>query len=189
MTDTDIESPEFFQKLQKRNKEAFHILYEAFKIPLYNVVFSMTKDKDRTADIIQDTFIRVIKKIHQLQDFKKLKYWIFRIAVNLTINMLNRDKKFARGEDELAAVTNRMAVDDFHMQQGDDPEEMRFLVMELVERLPLKQRLTFNLKYVENLKETEIGEILEIPVGTVKSRLNIARNRIKELLKIELANR
>ena len=71
----NIESEEFFKKLKKRNKEAFRLLYEEFKIPLYNVVYSMIRDNEKTADILQDTFIKIIKKIHQLQDIKKVKHF------------------------------------------------------------------------------------------------------------------
>lgn len=188
MNETDISSPQFQKKLLKRNKDAFHILYEKFKVPLYNLVYSMTRNNEKTADIIQDTFIKVIKKIHQLQDVSKLKYWIFRIAVNITINQLNKEKRYSLPGDNLQTLADRNAMDDFQVKTAvaEDPEEIRYLILELVEQLPVKQQLVFNLKYVEGFKETEIAEIAEIPVGTVKSRLNIARNRIKQLLKEEL---
>jgi len=179
---TDLEPETFFSKLKKRNKDAFHLLYEEYKIPLYNVVFSMIRDNDRTADIIQDTFIRAIRKIHQLQDIKSIKYWLFRIAINLTINMLNKEKKTSLPGDELEVLSDKAAMEDFQVQPPEDPEELRLLIFELAAHLPLKQRLVFNLKYVENLKEAEIAEITNIPVGTVKSRLNIARARIKNWL-------
>lgn len=183
----EVLTPEFHQKLKKRNKEAFHVLYEHFKVPLYNVVFSMLKNRDKTADIIQDTFIRVIRKIHQLQDIRKLKHWIFRIAVNLTINLLNKEKKLAYAGDDLESITDKQVMSDFQVSTGarDDPEEQRYLILELVEQLPVKQQLVFNLKYVEGFKEAEIADIVDIPVGTVKSRLNIARNRIKKMMEEE----
>jgi RNA polymerase sigma-70 factor, ECF subfamily len=168
----------------KRNKEAFHILYEELKIPLYKLVYSMIKDKEKTADIIQDTFIKVIRKIHQLQDIKKLRHWVFRIAVNSTINVLNKDKRISLPGDDFDAISDRKSANDFQLSKEDDQEEMRYLVLELVERLPVKQRIVFNLKYVENFKEQEIAEILDIPVGTVKSRLNISRERIKDWMKV-----
>lgn len=185
MNEELLSDPDFHRKLQKRNTDAFHLLYEEFKIPLYHLIFSMIKDNEKTADILQDTFIKIIRKIDQLQDFNKLKHWIFRIAVNSTINVLNRDKRLSLPGDDLEILYDRMAVDDFQVLQSEDPEELRALILELVERLPLKQRIVFNLKYVENFKESEIAEILDIPVGTVKSRLNISRNRIKEWLERE----
>lgn len=180
----------FFQKLQKRNKETFRILYEHYKVPLYKLVYSMIKDNEKTADIIQDTFIKIIKKIHQLNDVHKLKHWVFRIAVNLTINVLNKDKRTSLPGDDLDQITDQKALDDFHgrLKQKEDPEELRFMVLELVERLPIKQRVVFNLKYIENFKEQDIADIADIPVGTVKSRLNIARNRIKKWLSQEMDN-
>jgi len=182
-----LESDEFLRKLNKRNKEAFRLLYEHFKIPVYSVVFSMIKDNERTADILQDTFIRVIKKIYQLKDIKKLKYWIFRIAINLTLNQLNKDKKFFFAGDDIEGFTDKTAVEDFQVRGPEAFGEMRDLILELLDRLPIKQRVVFNLKYVEGFKESEIAEIVDIPVGTVKSRLNIARTHLKAWLEKEMA--
>jgi RNA polymerase sigma-70 factor, ECF subfamily len=182
----NIETEAFFKKLKKRNKEAFHLLYEEFKIPLYHLVFSMVRDNEKTSDILQDTFIKVIKKIHQLQDIKRVKHWIFKIAVNLTINLLNREKRYSLPGEELEVIVDKVTAEDFQWSGKDDREEVHYLILELVERLPVKQQVVFNLKYVEGFKEVEIGEVLDIPVGTVKSRLNIARRRIKEWLKHEM---
>jgi len=178
----EIDSEPFYKKLKKRSREAFHILYEELKIPIYKIVYGITRDNEKTADIIQDTFIQVIKKIHQIQDIRKIKPWIFRIAVNLTLNMLNKDRRISLPGDELEAIADKITAEDFPLHQKDDPEELRFLIMDMVERLPLKQQVVFNLKYVQNFKEVEIGEMVDIPVGTVKSRLNIARSRIKQWL-------
>ena len=181
----EINSEEFFKKLKKRNKDAFHLLYENLKIPLYNLVFSIMKDNDRTADIIQDTFIKVIKNIGQLENVKKIKYWVFRIAINLSINAIKKDKKFSYAGDDLEAIAAQMAPSFFAVKprKAEDVEELYFSIQEQVARLPLKQRLVFTLKYVDNLKEAEISEILNIPLGTVKSRLNVARGKIKDEIK------
>jgi RNA polymerase sigma-70 factor (ECF subfamily) len=181
-----IDSPGFHAKLKKRNKDAFRILYEQFKVPLYSLIFSMLKDNDKTADIIQDTFIRVIKKVDQLHDIKKLKHWVFRIAINLTLNLLKKDKRLAMAGDSLDTFTDKEAVKDFQVKGKEQLTDLRHMILELVERLPLKHQVVFNLKYVDGFKEFEIAEIVDIPVGTVKSRLNIARNRLKLWLKEEM---
>lgn len=178
----EITSEAFSRKLKKRNKEAFRILYEEFKIPLYNLVISLVKDNDRTADIIQDTFIKIIKNIHQLEDIKKIKYWIFRIAVNLSFNALKKDKRLSYAGDELENIVDQSVPHPYSSRQNDDLEELYFWVQQQVVQLPLKHRVVFTLKYMDNFKETEIAEILGIPVGTVKSRLSTARNKIKEKL-------
>jgi len=180
---THLETPEFFKKLQKRNKDAFHILYQHYKVPLYNLVFSMLRNRDKTADIIQDTFIIIIRKIHQLQNISGLKQWIYRIAVNETLNLMHRERKFSFSGDNLEPAVDKLAMDNFMVSEADVTEARHYILLELVERLPLKQRVVFNLKYVEGFKEPEIAEITDSPVGTVKSRLNMARNRIKEWFK------
>jgi RNA polymerase sigma-70 factor (ECF subfamily) len=178
----EITSEAFFKKLKKRNKEAFKILYEEFKFPLYNLVISLIKDNDRAADIIQDTFIKIIKNIHQLEDIKKIKYWIFRIAVNLSLNALKKDKRLSYAGDNLEAIVDQSVPNHYSSQKNEDLEELYYSVQQQVVHLPLKQRVVFTLKYMDNFKETEISEILDIPVGTVKSRLSVARSKIKEKL-------
>lgn len=175
----DITSEEFFTKLKKRNTEAFHRLYEEFKVPLFSLIFAIIKDRDRTADIIQETFIKVIKNIQQLEDIKKIKYWIFRIAVNLTMNILKRDKRLSYAGDDLEAIADQFVGEEYPRYKDEGFEELYYNVSLEVARLPLKHRVVFIMKYIRNLKETEIAEILGIPVGTVKSRLNVARNKIK----------
>ena len=108
---------------------------------------------------------------------------LFRIAVNLTINLLNKEKRYTLAGDDMESITNKVSMEHFKLEESDDTEEMRHMILELVERLPVKQQVVFNLKYIEGFKENEIAEIADIPVGTVKSRLNIARNRVKQWLK------
>ncbi len=181
--ENDIFSGQFHKKLLKRNKEAFKRLYEHYKLPLYHLVFAMVKDNEKTADIIQDTFIKVIKNIDQLEDIKRIKYWLFRIAVNLTLNLLKRDQRLSYAGDKITSIADKQVGARFPSDRTERNEELSSLIHVEVARLPLKQRVPFTLKYVEHLKESEIAEILEIPVGTVKSRLSTARNKIKDNLK------
>ncbi|MCP4217901.1 MAG: RNA polymerase sigma factor [bacterium] len=173
---------EFLQKLEQRDKESFKILYEKFKVPLYHLIHSILKDKEKTADIIQDTFIKAIKSIHQLEDGKKIKYWIFRIAVNLSLNAIKKDHRLSYAGDDLELIADQSVSKKFRLKGSEDLEARNYFIRKQVEQLPVKHRLPFNLKYVQGLKETEIGEILEIPVGTVKSRLNAAKSKIRKLL-------
>lgn len=176
----EITTEAFFEKLKKRNKEAFRILYETFKVPLYSLVFSIIKDNDRTADIIQDTFIKVIKSIGTLEDIRKIKYWIFRIAINITMNIIKRDKRLKFAGDGLEDIMNRSMGSHFVSRGDEDRDEMYYAIQQQALQLPLKQRIVFTLKYMDDFKESEIAETLGIPVGTVKSRLSTARAKIKE---------
>ncbi len=182
MRKEDITTEAFFTELKKKDKNAFKILYEEFKVPLYNLVISILKDRDKTADIIQDTFIKVIKNIHQLEDIKKIKYWLFRIAVNLTLNAIKKDKRLSYAGDDLDYILDQVTGNPFRSKEDAGGSELYKAVQEEIRKLPIKQRMAFTLKYEDNFKETEISEILVVPVGTVKSRLSVARNKIKEAI-------
>lgn len=177
-----MESSEFHLKLKKNNPEAFGTLYEFYHIPVYRLIFSILRDNERTADILQDTFVQAINKIHQLQDSRKLKYWIFRIAINLTINLLNKEKKCFFPGEELEHLTDQHMMAEFQVKESVVGGETKEFLTELVEHLPIKQQIIINLKYVEGFKEIEIAEMVNIPVGTVKSRLNSARHLLKDWL-------
>ena len=178
----EIKNDAFFKLLIKRDKASFKRLYELFKIPLYKIVNAITKNDEKTADIIQDTFIKAIRKISQLKDIEKIDFWIYKIAINLTLNSIQRDKRIFFTEDRIDSFVDRETADQYVKIESSQSQENYFLLMELIEELPIKFKIIISLKYIENLKEAEISEILDIPVGTVKSRLNIARTRLKKLL-------
>jgi len=178
----DIKNEDFFKKLLKRDKNSFKELYERFKIPLYKIIFSMIKNDEKTADIIQDTFIKAIKNIEQLKNINSIDYWLYRIAINSTLNTINKEKKMLFKGDMIGNISDKKTADTFIKVDNDTKEDNYYLLLELIDELPTKYKLIITLKYIDNLKEVEISEILDIPVGTVKSRLNIARKKLKKLL-------
>ncbi len=176
----EIKTDEFFMKLRKRNKEAFRILYEKFKIPLFNLIYSLTKDKEVTADLIQDTFLKIIRNINQLKSIDKVEFWIYRIATNTTLNYFKKNNRYIGYEFDFENLSNEDSSIDEIDKMIEDANYNK--ILDLIDQLPLKQGLVFSLKYIENLKEKDIAEVLNVPLGTVKSRLNTARNKLKRLL-------
>lgn len=176
---------DLFSQLLSRSPDAFKQLYQEYKAPLFNLVYSFLHDRDRTADIIQDTFIQAMKNIRQLEEPHKIKHWLFRIAINLTINFLKRERRIDWAGDALEQILDREMS--LNAPEGRDPGELFYLVSLEISSLPLKQQAPLIMKYMQNMKEAEIAEILDIPAGTVKSRLNAARAAIRakiSLLKI-----
>jgi len=177
----DLKTEEFFLKLKKRNKDAFKLLYERFKIPLFSLINSLTRDRDVTADLLQDTFLKIIKNINQLNNINKIEFWIYRIATNTTLNYFKKNNRYVDYDFNFDLVVYEDEKEnkrlDEMIKKADYDEVLR-----LIDELPVKQGLVFSLKYIENFKEKEIAEILNIPLGTVKSRLNSAREKLKKLL-------
>ncbi len=178
----DIKNEIFHKKLLKRDKPSFKKLYETFKIPLYKLLFSIIKNDEKTADIIQDTFIKAIRKINQLKDINRIEYWLYRIAVNSALNLLHKEKRLLFKGENIDLLSDKSVAEKFLRFRNNNKEDNYYLLLELIEELPLKYKIIITFKYIDNLKEFEISEILNIPVGTVKSRLSIARNKLKERL-------
>jgi RNA polymerase sigma-70 factor (ECF subfamily) len=156
-------------------RRAFEPLVERYQKAVYNVALRMSNDPDDAADITQNVFIKASEKLGSYNPKYKFFSWIYRIAVNESINFVESAK---RGE----ALPEEFA-------NGDDgPEEIAQagMVSESIEEgllgLSDDNRIVIILRHFEELSYEEIGHILGIQVMTVKSRLFTARQSLKKIL-------
>ena len=154
------------------NKEALGILYERLHEPLYCFLFRYTREEQLSIDIVQDTFeLLQSKKLSFDASIGTVKSFIFQIAYRRMLNKLNRRKKW-RSLLPFLVPTPKKTLQN----------EETLAIQQAVSNLPEKQRAVILLAYYEDLPQEEIAQILDIPLGTVKSRLH---NAIKAL-KLEL---
>jgi len=156
-------------------RRAFEPLVERYQKTVYNVALRMANDPDDAADITQNVFIKASEKLGSYDPTYKFFSWIYRIAVNESINFVNSARKSEALSEELAT--------------GDSgPEEIlqAGMVSETVEegmtKLSDDNRIVIILRHFEELSYDEIGFILDLPVKTVKSRLFTARQSLKKIL-------
>jgi len=133
-------------------------------------------------DAAQETFIQAWLKLKSYRPQSSLKTWLYRIAVNTAIDMLRKEKRILPSE-----------IDDLNLRDSNPgPEtlaansEQTEMVQEAVLALPDASRAVLVLREFEGLSYKEIAESLEIPVGTVMSRLNYARKLLREKLEVKL---
>jgi RNA polymerase sigma-70 factor (ECF subfamily) len=154
---------------------AFKELYEAYQKPLANFLFRMCWNRALVDDLVQEVFLRVWRSREQYQPTAKVSTYLFRIASNLWINHAEKKRESALADADRAA--------------GGSPEEplerseVQAAVKRAVDALPEGERLCLVLSEYNGLKYAEISEVLGIPVGTVKSRIFTAVQRLKEALK------
>jgi RNA polymerase sigma-70 factor (ECF subfamily) len=159
---------------------AFEALYEMHKASIYRTGLAITNDRSVAEEILQDTFLRAFKHIDRVYEDVSLAPWLYRIAVNLAYDWTIKHKRW------LAALND--IVDRFVMPTSPLPErsveerELQDLLYEAVNRLEFKQRATLVLFYLQDFSLAEIAEIMECPVGTVKSRLHYARENLRQEL-------
>jgi RNA polymerase sigma-70 factor, ECF subfamily len=170
-------------------KRAFNELVERYQSRLLNFVYRTTGDRERAEDLVQETFIRVYRHIHRFDQSKKFSTWVYTIASNLAKNELrNRSrnplvlfqtikKNWDSDERPLEWEDNTYRPDDLFRKR-----HLKQLVDSVVEELPLHHRQVFVLREMEGKTYEEIAEITGCNLGTVKSRLNRARNNFAQLI-------
>ncbi len=163
---------------QSGDKDAFSQLVSLYGKRIYYAAYSFLHNVDDAADIVQEVFLRAYRNIGSFDTTRSFYPWLYRIARNLCINAA---KKASRRDTALPA-------EELIASPGPDPasqllrnEEMDEL-HRAIEKLPGKQREILTLKTFQDCSYAEIAEILDIPIGTVMSRLYTARKQLRELL-------
>ena len=169
--------------------QAFEELVERYQKRLLNFVYRTIGDRERGEDLVQEVFIRVHRHLHRFDQTKKFSTWIYTIASNLAKNELrNRSRNplvlFQTIKKNWEADHRPLQFEDKHHRPDDlyRKRHLRELVDWTVAQLPEHHRVVFVLRELEGKTYEEIAEITECNLGTVKSRLNRARNNFAQLI-------
>lgn len=156
-----------------RNGEigVFDEIYYKTKNVIFYTIKSIIKDNSLCEDIMQETYLRMLNKIHQYKRNKSFQAWLILIARNLAINEYNRMKK-----EQLIDLTK----DEYLLGSTDDNSEKTLLIEQLLKHLDKDERDVIVLKTIANLKHREISDILGIPVGTSLWLYQKALKKLKE---------
>ena len=167
---------------QAGRTEAFDELMKRYAASIYRVTYSFVRGHADADDLTQETFIRAYRAIGRFDERFHFYTWARKIAVNLCLNHLKRRGR-VRLQPLPMADGDTESVDIADPRPGVDDSGLRRDLEAALVRLPDDQRAVFVLRVNEELSYSEIAETLNIPVGTVMSRLNRAREKLKELLK------
>ncbi len=168
-------------------KELEMIYNEAYRA-VYWTAMSLLKNEEEAEDIVQDTFVTLIESYDTIKDKSKVVPWLKKIAANKSLNRLTRSKTVAVEDEFFEGVED--VSEDFLPDSLVESAETRKIIMDIIERtLSQEIRTTLILFYFDEMSTREIAQILGVPEGTVRRRLNFARNRIKkEVEKYEKEN-
>ena len=169
--------------------QAFDELVERYQRRLLNFVYRTIGDRERGEDLVQEVFIRVHRHLHRFDQTKKFSTWIYTIASNLAKNELrNRSRNplvlFQTIKKNWEADHRPLQFEDHHYRPDDlyRKRHLRAAVEWAVTQLPEHHRVVFVLRELEGKTYEEIAEITACNLGTVKSRLNRARNRFSQVI-------
>lgn len=177
-----VNEAELVTRAQNGDRNAFSELVRIHAQGVLNVIYRMCGDMQIAEDAAQETFIQAWLRLSSFRPRTSLRNWLYRIAVNTAIDMLRKEKRILPNAVEDLSLTD----------SGPSPEalaansERTEMVQQAVLALPEASRAVLVLREYEGLSYQEIADALDIPVGTVMSRLNYARKLLREKLEVQL---
>jgi RNA polymerase sigma-70 factor (ECF subfamily) len=175
-------------RLQEGDRQAFPVLVNKYQQSLLNFFYSNTRDRQLSEDLTQDTLLKVYDQSWDYIPSRRFRGWMFRVARNLLIDSVRRRTNDALVQavwgqpDETPLLDSLSTDDDESPVQTADRSELTRAVDALLPSLPEEQLLTFTLHHFAGLSLPEVAEILEASVATTKSRLRLAREKLREEL-------
>jgi RNA polymerase sigma-70 factor, ECF subfamily len=164
---------------QQGDRNAFGELVRRNYQGVVRVVYRMCGDTALAEDATQDAFIRAWVNLPSFQPTAPLRSWLYRIAINAALDVLRRKPEESLEEDQVTMMTDKAASPETALIE----KERVALVQQAMKSLPEAARSVLVLREYGELSYLEIAKVLDIPIGTVMSRLNYARNRLREILK------
>lgn len=172
------------------NVQAFNTLIWRHEAILYNFILRVVGNRDLARDICQMTCIRIFKEIKRLRDKEKFKSWMYRIAMNLCLDEIkkrNKRRYISLHEENTSGMesTIPLQIEDEDTQAPDDAAhhgQVIQILNQALQDLPEEQRIVIVMKQYQDLKFTEIADILGESVNTIKSRLYYGLKAMKKSL-------
>lgn len=169
------------ERARRGERSAFEELYRLHSGMVYNIALRMTNSLDLSAEITQDVFVTVFRKLSGFKGLSQLKTWMYRIAVNTVLNA--RKRETARQEQFREYAVEKSVLEPTTAPCPDDALGDR--AQELLALLPPDQRICLLLRSIERLSYQEIADALEININTVRTRLKRARETLFDHLRGE----
>lgn len=185
------EDREIVREVLNGKKELFALLIHRYEDRIFNYIYYLVKQKEEAEDLTQTTFVKAFFALRQYNHAYEFSTWIYTIARNVCLDYFRKRK---REDGDLSL--NVTVSEDGDTEMGElieedhspDPlrtvlnEELRGKIEKAIERLPVKLREIVVLRHLEDRSYEEIAQIIDLPVGTVKSYLHRARKKLKEWL-------
>ena len=167
-----MDTVKLVRKSKKGNNSAFSILIKSYEKDLYKVAIAMTKNDDDALDCIQEAILQAYISIKDLRQDEYFKTWLIKILINKCNALLKKNKK----------ILNL----DVNTSKNDTVEQSdRLELKDSINNLDSDLKIIVILYYYEDMSIKDISESLNIPQGTIKSRLSRARSKLKEMLSID----
>lgn len=161
-------------------KKGFKMLMDAFQEPIYYYIRRLVVSHEDAQDVLQEVLIRVYRGLDGFRGESSLSTWIYRIATNESLRLLNarKDEEAVPTDEVQEELIGKLKASEYI----DYENELAVKFQEAILSLPEKQRIIFNLRYYDELDYEEISRILDSKVDTLKVNYHYAKEKIKEYI-------
>ncbi len=164
---------------QRGEREAFHSLFEMYQDRVYSFALRFLGDPSHAADLTQDIFVKLYARIRHFRGDSKFETWLYRVVANACIDDQRKRRRFLPWlADEHPSLVTGKNVTEEHVARKQAASEIQRAIAKLTPAL----RVPILLRYMEGLSYEEIGDVLQISLGTVASRLNRAHLKLAKKL-------
>lgn len=170
-----ITDEELVELVRSKDKELYAEIIKRYQKKLMRYVINITQDEDKAADIVQNTFIKAYINLNGFNIKKKFSSWIYRIAHNEAINLLNKYKKQLSLNQDMD-LDSGISLEDRLIEK-----ELKNRAHFCLGQIPLHYREPLSLYFLEEKSYEEISDILRIPVNTVGTRINRAKILMRKI--------
>lgn len=158
---------------------AFKELITLYKERLYWHIRHIVKSHDDTDDVLQNTFIKIYKNIHNFKGDSKLFSWMYRIATNESLTFIKQKAKQLQMSNE---DIKQLAIDNLKADVYFEGNDIQYKLQQAIATLPEKQQLVFNMKYFQDIKYKDMAQILDTSEGALKASYHIAIKKLEDYL-------
>lgn len=181
------------QRVRQGDQRAFKLLVERYQRKVYSIALGMVKDKEEARDVAQEAFVKVYKYLEHFKGDASFYTWLYRITVNICIDVLRR-KGSARGDEHVEFDESvRLDISEANIgalgsKLGTNPQkaalrrELADKITAAIQQIPEAHRQILLLREVEGMSYEDLARTLDIPKGTVMSRLFHARLKMQKIL-------
>lgn len=184
-----IDDDELIQRISEKEQTAFDQLVKRYQSMVLNICYGLLGDYHQAEETAQDVFVQIYQKAFSFRHESKVSTWIYRIAVNLSLNSIRRDKRLRWIKNIGFSPLDESQVEKipFNSKQNGPIEllerkEFRQILQKAVESLPEKQKTAFILNQFEGFSAEEISKILKVSINNVEVRIHRAKRKLQSIL-------
>lgn len=176
------------KQVLKGDQDAYAEIVEIYGEKVFHICYRMLGNRHEAEDIAQEAFLRAYVNIHSFNINLKFSSWLYRIATNLCIDRIRKKKPDYYLDAEVAGTDgltmySQIASDTRLPEDDVESLELQETIQREISKLPEKYRTVIVLKYIEELSLNEISKILDMPLGTVKTRIHRGREALRNQLR------